>query len=86
MKNKLNEYQYDILHQSNYNEDALINIIENHFVNGVTEVYRMMYHYGINKCSLKNLRTLAKNLIAEYYLCHNNKLKNKQHEQNEIEY
>lgn len=73
MKTKLNEYEYMILHESTLNEDSLVMIIENHFVNGVNDVYKMMYEHGINKCSLKNLRTLAKNLLTQYYICHSNK-------------
>lgn len=81
MKNKLTEYHYEILNQSSFNESSLIEIMENHFVNGISDVYKLVndYGYDFNKCSLKNLRDVAKNLIAEYYICHNNK-QTKSHE------
>lgn len=73
MKNKLNQYHYLLLHQSNYDENNLINIIQNHISTSEINAIALLGEYGINKCTLINLRTLAKNLIAKYYLCHNNK-------------
>lgn len=76
MKNNLKQYHYLILQESNYNEDNLIETIERHIVTGETKAIELIYDFGINKVTLKNLRTLAKNLLAKYYLCHNNKLNN----------
>lgn len=73
MKNKLNQYHYLLLHQSNYDENNLINIIQNHISTSERNAIALLAEYGINKCTLINLRTLAKNLIVKYYLCHNNK-------------
>lgn len=73
MKNKLNQYHYLLLHQSNYDENNLINIIQNHISTSERNAIALLAEYGINKCTLINLRMLAKNLITKYYLCHNNK-------------
>jgi hypothetical protein len=77
MKNNLTHYHYLILNESCFDENNLIEIIQRHYVTGERSAIDLLNEIGINKPSLINLRSVAKNLISKYYLCHNNKTNNK---------
>lgn len=77
---KLTEYEYEVLHQCEKNPDAIMNKIQTDFIlneNGAIELVRSSIDLN-QKNVIKNLRTLAENLITKYYFYHNNK-KQKSH-------
>lgn len=71
---KLNEYEYHLVTKCNMNEETIIHQLHTDFVTDELQAREIIYsNYDIHNGALKNLRTLAKNLIAKYYFYHNNK-------------
>lgn len=77
---KLTEYEYELINECNLNADAMINKVRTDFILNESGAYELIQSkYNLNESAQKNLRTIVENLIAKYYICHNNK-KPKSHE------
>lgn len=71
---KLNDYECNLVTRCNMNEETIIHQLHTDFITDETEAREIIYsNYDLHNGVLKNLRNIAKNLIAKYYLCHNNK-------------